>query len=156
MWLIIVFPQPLQIVSDGTVNVAPNGDALLPVVIAILLSALLKVLGYLEKHIRHSVERSRKLSESNVQKYSIAGILEQAQVVENIISLENHRGNIQRHQIAPALALLNIAYRTRGEFAADTTIFDSYWNRSLSVYKMNIYTFGLRWFEVGSMGSPPL
>lgn len=62
-----IVADPLHEVSYGRINVAVRGYSLLPIVLAVLFTALLEVLGYFEEHMRITPELGHDNRKSIVQ-----------------------------------------------------------------------------------------
>jgi hypothetical protein len=142
MGLVRVAPAVLQIVPDGRIDVAAHGEALLPVILTVLLSALLEVLGDLQEHgfgragvVSHS-ERTQGLVEMGC----VAGFLEKGDVIQRNIRVDFDRAtkvlryHPERHEITSPLPFLHIPYRTGRKFPALTRVLNhgapSEWQRS--------------------------
>jgi hypothetical protein len=88
MGFIVIPTAVFQIMPDGRVHVAVGRNALLPVVISILGSALLEVLGDFEDHsfVGAVVGFLGESTQSVVKVYGTAGILEVSQAENHIVA----------------------------------------------------------------------
>jgi hypothetical protein len=121
---ILVATQPLQIMTDGAVDVALSRETLLPVVFAVFFSALFEVLRYLKEHICKSVKRVRKVSKCEIEIVDIAVILETTDVVEDGIAINHECYNPQRHQVTASFALLDVPDSTGAELGSGAAVTD--------------------------------
>jgi hypothetical protein len=128
--LVLIATAMLQVVSDGRVDVAVNGETLLPVVLAVLLRALLEVLGNLQEHglgaaaISANTESRQRLMEM----LGIIALLKQSDSIQREIRVD-FRGTHQmlghhqkRQEIASPLPFFDIANRAGAELPALTRI----------------------------------